>query len=693
MIDSINLRLHGVNQEKLNNLEIIKAQNENTSIMKLPEHFELYQKILSYKGKTFSVTKTFNKEISTNSSLTDEEFLNSHTSKQTHDYRLSLNKQKFVDGDIEKIYNLNVRGKYSLNSQSYHVVFNVNLNAGYIDFFFSIPKYLYSHQLAQFIPQINSSSFKKFTYKLHSFNFQSKILHERLSDFIDSFFLDLCTKFKVDTLPNYEYIEITRLDLCYNQYFNSKHDALLYLEEQKKISKRKSSSKSKTENDEDKSTKNFASAITIGLGKGKYFKIYHKGSEYISSTGDYKKHRQENNFYYDNMQKYRESETFKNHSSFIKDYFHQNVYQENFMDNYFSVPTDDFIRKQRKLLSKHMLKDMKFKTHFYKKEMDKILRYELSLSSDFVSRLYKSKVFRKSCPIHKEHVKIYNHVKRIDNRKESYKYQITENEQKIYKNLHQFYSRKIGLVLSVSPQVKRFLTYGKYSYNENTNNYSIKKIYGVLGKGSVLENKDIGHFDKTILSHMVREFKTYINEFQVKELKPYETFVTQIKQFNKTVKDRVDSYNKLHSYKTTDLHGKPIIKNRKIIKYATELLSDSKKTELGLKKINPIMIFTFYKLLIDSKMTMSQIKEELGLDKYAFSRRKKILAYFNVHEQSINVSLPIKPKTDFSEYYFLTNSSLYQSKFYTNSIQSTFDTKIIQDYFGKHSIHKTEIYA
>ena len=331
MIDTVNLRLHGVNQEKLNNLEIIKSQNENTSIMRIPEHFELYQKILAYKGKTFSITKTFNKETFSKSELSDEEFLTNHTSKQTNDYRLSLNKQKFVDGDIEQEYNLNVRGKYSLNSQAYNVVFNVNLNAGYIDFTFSIPKYLYSHQLAQFVPQVNSTRFKSFTYKLHSFNFQSKLLHERLSKFIDTFFLDLCTKFKVDTLPNFEFIEMTRLDLCYNQYFDTKKDSLLYLEAQKKISKTFTSKKSKIDS-EDKTTKNFASAITIGLGKGKYFKIYHKGSEYISNGGDYKKHTKENNNHFDQLQKYKDSKTFLHHSQFIKDFFHKQVYKENFMD-------------------------------------------------------------------------------------------------------------------------------------------------------------------------------------------------------------------------------------------------------------------------------------------------------------------------------------------------------------------------
>ena len=163
---------------------------------------------------------------------------------------------------------------------------------------------------------------------------------------------------------------------------------------------------------------------------------------------------------------------------------------------------------------------MKFKTHFLKDEMDKILRYELSLSSDFLSRIYKTKVFRKNCQIHKDHVKIYNHVKRIDNRKESYKYKVSDYEQAIYKDLHGFFSRKVGLVLKVCPSVKRYLNQGKHSYNEKTKTYKIRKIYSALNKGSMLENKDIGEFDETTLSLMVKEFQIYIHEFQIKELKP-----------------------------------------------------------------------------------------------------------------------------------------------------------------------------
>lgn len=384
MIDTIVLRLHGANQQLSSSLEKIQSENNKTSIQKVPEHFELYSKLLQYKGRSFSLVKTYNKELHSNTTLNDDEFLSSQTSNKVNEYYLSLNQQKFIYADYVKTHNLNVRGKYSLTSQSQDVVFNVNINAGYIEFNFSIPKYLYGHQLAQFVPQIHSKEFRKSSFKNHSFEHQSKLLYNRLKLFIDYFFQDLCNKFKVDTLPNYEYIEIFRVDLCYNQYFESKQTALMYLNEQKKIHKKKSFKKSKVLT-EDSTTKNFQTSLTIGRSSGNYFKIYHKGSEYTSKQGDYQKHKKLNEIHWNQLVTHSNSKLATKHYDFVKNYFDQKSKvgsddrQKLDYDTYFSSDTS-FLKKERQSVASALYKNMYVKTPFFKDEFDKILRYELSIS-------------------------------------------------------------------------------------------------------------------------------------------------------------------------------------------------------------------------------------------------------------------------------------------------------------------------
>jgi len=702
MIDTINLRLHGANQQVTSNLEKIKADNLNISIAKVPEHFELYSKLLQFKGKSFQIKRNFNHEELVHSNLSDDEFLTLKTSKQVNNYYLSTNKQSFVCESIEKQYNLNARGKYSINSQSYNIVFKINPNAGYIDFQFSIPKYLYSHSLAQFIPQINSKAFYKNSHLHHGFNFQKKNLYSRLIKFIDFFFLELCTKFKIDTLPNYEYIEINRIDLCYNQYFENKEIALMYLDHQKKIHKKSSNKQSKNDN-------NYNTSLTIGRSKGNYFKIYHKGSEYVSKTGDYKKHKEINMNHWKNLPTYKtdqygnkiicalsQSDTYTKHFNYVNEIFEKKIVQDISLDQFFSIP-DDYQKKDKQKLADYMSSNFKINTPFLKKEMDKILRYELSISGLYLSTIYKNSVFRNNCSVHKYYKEIYKKVKRIDNRKDSYKYKISDYEQKIYSSFHQFLNRKTAILLKVTPTINRYLNFGKYSVQQYSENYKFHKIYNQYNKGTLLETNDIGLFNEDLLFNLVTKFENVINEFQISELKPYDNFLDNIHELNRGVKERVNQYNTQYSFLTTDLNDKPIIHKRKVIKYAIELLSDKEKTELNLKKINPIMIMEFYRLMVEDNLSISQVRDKLKLDKYAFFRRKKILEHFNVHENTINITIPILPKTNFEDYYFQTDSIFYQSKFFIDSNMSEFDFNSYSENintnpkFHKHEFEKSEI--
>src|SRR5690606_27955484 len=134
--------------------------------------------------------------------------------------------------------------------------------------------------------------------------------------FIDKFFTDLITflnqdsNFLIDTFPDYNYIEIRRIDLCYNQHFETKEEALMYLENQKKLKKEKNyNTKSQT--------KSFGTTHAQTTSFGSYFKIYHKGSEYSKSDGDLKKHLEINRKFLEKNYKKITSEILKEHEKKI----------------------------------------------------------------------------------------------------------------------------------------------------------------------------------------------------------------------------------------------------------------------------------------------------------------------------------------------------------------------------------------
>jgi len=96
--------------------------------------------------------------------------------------------------------------KLELTSASYSIKYSINLQENYIHFDFSIPKYIYRHNL-------------------NSYPLDSKDLHGDLKNFILGFIMH---EFKMEVqLKN---IQIKRIDLCYNYEFESVKNKNLYKE-------------------------------------------------------------------------------------------------------------------------------------------------------------------------------------------------------------------------------------------------------------------------------------------------------------------------------------------------------------------------------------------------------------------------------------------------------------------------------
>lgn len=154
--------------------------------------------------------------------------------------------------DTDRVLPLIHRNNISLPSNHYSVSYKADFNKKEIEFNFSIPKYEYSTNVMQFISMYDQGYMMCF-----------KMLVVFIKDFIKQTF---------DQEPIMEDVEINRIDLCYNQFFLKKEDALTYLDEQKKLLVKYARS----------SKNNFRSYDTslMYITQRYSFKIYHKGTEF-----------------------------------------------------------------------------------------------------------------------------------------------------------------------------------------------------------------------------------------------------------------------------------------------------------------------------------------------------------------------------------------------------------------------------
>ena len=71
-----------------------------------------------------------------------------------------------------------------------------------------------------------------------------------------------------------------------------------------------------------------------------------------------------------------------------------------------STDKNEFVTELEELLP--------YKLSFLLKEANKILRYEMSFTSTYISTLYKRSIFRSKCPNWKQLLKSHNLIKRYD---------------------------------------------------------------------------------------------------------------------------------------------------------------------------------------------------------------------------------------------------------------------------------------
>ena len=146
MIDTIRLRFHGILDMKPGVLAEIRNANKVEMLPVIPEHHQLYIRMLKYKGKYFSMVKVYNKTKETLETLNESEYLEAENHKEYY-HSYNRNVMRFIDEGQVKYHNMKTNGKYRVPSSTSDVTFQINEKGGYIDIEFSVPKYIYGHNL------------------------------------------------------------------------------------------------------------------------------------------------------------------------------------------------------------------------------------------------------------------------------------------------------------------------------------------------------------------------------------------------------------------------------------------------------------------------------------------------------------------------------------------------------------------
>lgn len=165
-----------------------------------------------------------------------------------------------------------------LKSSHYTIAYKIDYLRDFIGFNVSIPKYVYGTNIIHYNTPPTS---KNFDYSRHADI--AKNLREgyrRLIHFFNKFIKAEFGEISLDA----RFIEVNRLDICYNQVFDSKPDALGYLNQLRKLKKRYARSASNYSRD-------WQTSIMYKTDRYS-FKVYHKGAEF--KKNDSKKLRELN---------------------------------------------------------------------------------------------------------------------------------------------------------------------------------------------------------------------------------------------------------------------------------------------------------------------------------------------------------------------------------------------------------------
>ncbi len=376
-----------------------------------------------------------------------------------------------------------------LTSSHYYLAYRIDMRRDFIDFNFSIPKYLYGTNIKQFVPHQDDH------YYSEHFKWDKtcvEVTYQRLMSFLTEFFYEVFGENQIDDMD----VEINRIDLCYNQIFDTKEEALRYLDYQKRIRKKYLPEHSKNKHSYDTS---------VFLKTERYTaKIYHKGSEYTSSNGEIGRHRKINEEQQE--EKFPVDNKFDEEGNVIREGLHSIA--------------------------------------------DRILRYEISFRSSYMAHLHKKHLYAKHCSMFQEMKKVHTEVKQVyDKCMREAKKELTidyldpkEEKAIINKYMKPFYEydkhkvRTYKDFESIMSQRMKFML--RLPESDHKDNETIR----FFDRDSRGNPKIARHamFSKDLFQILASEFVDFMEQFQVNDELKFEEIDLKIMEYNQ----EVDEWNR-----------------------------------------------------------------------------------------------------------------------------------------------------
>jgi hypothetical protein len=548
----------------------------------------------------------------------------------------------------KRLFFQRVQGKTSVPSHDYHVNFKMSENADYIEFNLSIPKYFYGHNIAQWIPNFQSERFQLSPFAMCGWSGQLKHLHKRLIEFIYQFFNDLSEYLNLPSLQNFDIrnIEIRRLDFCYNQQFPSMEFAKDFFEAQRIFKNTRIKKGAVVDQDTDTSF-----YYRLSRNNGFFFKIYLKGAEFLNNDLPrlLKENQQAAQGRPETIQALRD--VFSKHFPEAARHHKAQGFDGVMFDWY-----NGYAKSGEKVeFCTDFEKHLRFKCAFLLREANKVLRYEMSFTSGYISTIYKREVFRKKCPhwkkwvLRHDKIKAYDlHLSRDREKAEIYKrmHKLDANDRRIYEIIDRSFKKKHNFFLITEKKLQRH-----------------EEIFADVFLAPKIDNRfriaesDHATIGDGMFKALVKMFHDEVISYQPKKLPDEKRFLDAIAQYNETCDDRIAAFIALNG------------------RGAFDLLPHSQKRKRKLSKVNKSKLKLMHDFISEGK-SIKTICDKMGLSRSTYFRYEADLMLFDVFRQSVRQTHDFsRISTDFKPYYEkFTLTGNFARQFFAFSHLVDFDT-------------------